>query len=292
MGISPISQIVLKMPSKISLRKLVKITATAVLVSSCMAGGATASNIYVEGSTPSRMYKVIKPVVGADVTPIFFLGSDALLFNNSVDPVLSEKAGVGEETIHYYLANLKPDSFKYGIEGYALGGYGAPGNEESNRTCAIVLATDAQMKTTSTMFHESVHCRAFADLRADPVASRTAVAMNRPSLGMTDGQFMSLFHEVLAAYIQVAYAANDGVVDGIGMVMRAAKPDKNTATSIGFRTARNALKVCGQKGACSTRASDVVRMLQDNTFARGQMMLDIKELFEAAKESGYVVENH
>ncbi|ORL53305.1 hypothetical protein B7H18_02635 [Pseudomonas putida] len=75
------------------------------------------------------------------------------------------------------------------------------------------------------------------------------------------------------------------------MVTRAAQPGKNTATSIGYRTARDALKVCQVKGACSTYAPDVVRTLASDSVARGQVMLDLKELFAAARSSGYVVED-
>lgn len=209
----------------------------------------------------------------------------------SLDPEAVRRAGVEQATFDYYARKVRPESLAYGIVGYAIGGNVVPGNESINKTCATVMATHQQMRTTTTMFHEAVHCKSFSELRSDPEAWRLAAAMNRPALGMTNGQFMSLFHEVLAAYIQVAYSANQGVVDGIGMVMRAAKPDKNTATSIGFRTARHALKMCQVKGACSTYSPDVVRMLASNSYARGQVMLDLKELFAAARASGYVVEH-
>ena len=254
--------------------------------------GASAFNLYKEGSTPALMYAVVRPVVQDKVTPVFLFGNDPGELIAFLDPAAVQDAGISQTTFDYYMANVRPESLAHGVVGYAMGGYAVPGNELSNRTCAIVMATHDQMRTTTTMFHEAVHCKNFTELRADRQAWDLAASMNRPALGMTNNQFMSLSHEVLAAYIQVAYSVNQGVQDGLGMVMRAAQPDKNTATSIGYRTARSALKICGTKDACSTHAPDVVRMLKSNTYARAQMMLDLKDLFDAAKASGYIVENH
>ncbi|MGR6496936.1 hypothetical protein IYR97_08015 [Pseudomonas fulva] len=252
---------------------------------------ASAANLYKEGSTPARMFEVVRPVVQDLVTPVFLFGNDPDELLALLDPAAVKNAGISQATLDYYKANVRPESFAYGVVGYAMGGYAVPGNETANKSCAVVMATHAQMHTTSTMFHEAVHCKNFTELRADRKAWDLAASMNRPALGMTNNQFMSLFHEVLAAYVQVAYWSNQEIKDGLGMVVNAAQPDKNTATSIGFRTARNALKVCRVKDGCSTYAPDVVQMLASNSYARGQMMLDLKELFDAARASGYVVEN-
>ncbi|HGY9638076.1 MULTISPECIES: hypothetical protein [Pseudomonas] len=269
--------------------KIGKVLCSAVL--SIVVTGASAANLYVEGTNPAQMYEVVKPVVGDTVTPIFLFGDNPQELLAHLDPEAVRKAGVEQATFDYYASKVRPESLAYGVVGYAMGGNVVPGNESINKTCAIVMATHEQMRTTSTMFHEAVHCKNFSELRSDRDAWQLAVSMNRPALGMTNQQFLSLFHEVLAAYVQVAYSANQGVVDGVGMVMRAAKPDKNTATSIGYRTARHALKMCSTKDACSTYAPDIVRMLSSNSYARGQVMLDLKELFAAATASGYVVEH-
>lgn len=247
--------------------------------------------MYEPGSIPFQMFKVVEPVVGREVTPVFLIGNAPSELMASLDHEAVKKAGIPKATFDYFLANLHPDSLEHGVVGYAMSGFAVPGNESANRTCAIVMATREQFQTTTTMFHESVHCKNFAELRVDNEAWKLAASMNRPALGMSNNQFMSLFHEVLAAYIQVAYNSNLGIKDGLGMVIRAAQPDKNTATSIGYRTARSALKMCEAKGACSTYAPDVVRMLNSNSYARGLMLLDLKELFGAARDSGYVVEN-
>ena len=264
------------------------------LVAAALAGfsaGSTAANLYEPGSIPFQMFKVVEPVVGREVTPVFLIGNAPSELMASLDHEAVKKAGIPKATFDYFLANLHPDSLEHGVVGYAMSGFAVPGNESANRTCAIVMATREQFQTTTTMFHESVHCKNFAELRVDNGAWRLAASMNGPALGMSNNQFMSLFHEVLAAYIQVAYNSNLGIKDGLGMVIRAAQPDKNTATSIGYRTARSALKMCEAKGACSTYAPDVVRMLNSNSYARGLMLLDLKELFGAARDSGYVVEN-
>ncbi|MQT93091.1 hypothetical protein [Pseudomonas helleri] len=257
-----------------------------------MSTGSSAVNLYQPGSIPAQMFEVVKPVVGDTVTPVFLFGDNAAELMGFLNPVVVQEAGIGQATFDYFVSKLIPDSQVHGVVGYAIGGFSVPGNESVSRTCAIVMASHQQMQTTTTMFHEAVHCKNFAELRVDNEAWKLAASMNRPELGMSNNQFMSLFHEVLAAYIQVAYNSNLGIKDGLGMVIRAAQPDKNTATSIGYRTARSALKMCEAKGACSTHAPDVVRMLNSNSYARAQMMLDLKELFDAAKASGYIVENH
>lgn len=264
----------------------------AVLVGACLVGSASAANLYKEGTTPYRMFKVVEPVVGNAVTPVFIMGDQPLRFLADMDYEAVKAAGVKEETLRYYMANLKPESKGFGLVGYAMSGSGVPGNEVKSKTCAIVVAGDEQMKTTSTMFHESIHCKNFAALRDDPKAWLVAASFNDPSLGMTINQFMSLFHEVLAAYMQVAYASNLGLQDGMGMVRGAAAPDHNTATSIGFRTARRALALCAKKDACPTDSVALVTMLARDPVLKAELTQDIYELYLAAKATGYVVENN
>lgn len=251
---------------------------------------ATAANIYKEGSIPSVMFDVVSPVVGNLVTPVFILGERPDEFAKSLDSAALRKAFVSTEALSYYTNHLRPESLKYGINGYAIGGGRVPGNEYQNVTCGIVVATDKQMKTTSVMFHEAVHCKSFSELRANPAAWRAAVSMNKPWLGMTNNQYLSMYHEVLAAYMQVAYSANLGVKDGLSMVINAAAPSKNTATSIGYRTARNALRRCSVKDACPTDAVAITEMLKASSSDRADMLLDLRELHAAAVSSGYVVE--
>lgn len=262
--------------------------ACALLLASSANHGA---NLYRPGTVPSMMFKVVSPVVEQKVTPVFILADQPGEFAKALDQAAASGAGVSAETLNYYNKNLKPGVTKYGIRGYAIGGYGVPGNETANRTCAIVISSHRHMQTTRTMFHEAVHCKNFSEFRADPAAWKLATSMNAPWVGMTTDQYMSLYHEVLAAYIQVAYSANQGLQDGLGMVKDAAMQDRNAATSIGFRTARNALKRCSVRDACSTDAVVVTRMLADSPADRADMLLDLKELHEAAVASGYVVEN-
>lgn len=274
-----------------TIKRISNAVAKAMVVFSCMVSGVIASNLYEPGSVPDQMFKVVKPVVGDTVTPVFLVGNNAAELMAFLNPVAVQEAGIGQETFDYFASKLIPESQVHGVVGYAIGGYSVPGNESVSRTCAIVVASHEQMQTTSTMFHEAVHCKNFTEMRVDNEAWKLAVSMNSPAMGMSNNQFLSLFHEVLAAYVQVAFSANQGIPDGLGMVMRAAAPDKNTATSIGFRTARNALFLCSNKNSCSTYSPDIVRMLAKDQGAKAAMLEDIKELFDAASASGYIVEN-
>jgi hypothetical protein len=258
----------------------------------CIAGPVSAANIYKPGTVPDLMFKVVEPVLGNAVTPIFVMGDDPTKFISSMDYNAVKAADVKRETLRYYLTNLKPGIEVYGIHGYAMGGSGVPGNEVRSRTCAIVISSAEYIKTTSVMFHESIHCKSFEALRSAPEAWQLATSLNTPALGMTEGQFMSLFQEVLAAFMQVAYNSNLGMKDGMSMVMTAAKPDSNTATSIGFRTARRALSLCAKKDACPTDPVALVKMLAGDAALTAELTQDIHELFLAARASGYVVEDH
>lgn len=269
--------------------KVLGVTLTALLLG--LSANSPAANLYRQGTVPSMMFDVVSPVVGQRVTPVFILADKPKEFSKAIDPAAAARAGVSDDALRYYTQHLKPDVMQYGIKGYAIGGYGVPGNEQASRTCAIVISTAKFMQSTTTMFHEAVHCKNFAELRADPAAWRLAASMNAPWVGMTTDQYMSLYHEVLAAYIQVAYSANHGVQDGIAMVKDAALPDRNTATSIGYRTARNAIKRCSKKDACSTDSATITRMLANSPADRADMLLDLKELHKAAVDSGYVVES-
>jgi hypothetical protein len=271
--------------------RAITVYALSALASVCFIASASAANIYKPGTTPDLMFKVVEPVLGTAVTPIFIMGDEPLKFMADVDSEAVVAADVKEETMRYYLTNLKPESKAFNVVGYAMGGSGVPGNEVRSRTCAIVVASTQQMQTTTTMFHESIHCKNFAALRDSPETWLLATSLNSPALGMADGQFMSLFQEVLAAYMQVAYNSNLGMKDGMGMVMTAAKPDSNTATSIGFRTARRALSLCAQKDACPTDPVALVKMLAGDPILKAELTQDIHELFLAAQASGYIVQD-
>lgn len=273
-----------------NMARLGLVVAKAVMVGACLIGSVSAANLYKEGTTPYRMFKVVEPVVGNDVTPVFIMGDAPIRFVADMDYDAVKAAGVKEETLRYYLTNLQPESKAYGVVGYAFAGQRAPGNEVRNMTCAVVISSDEQLKTTTTMFHESIHCKNFTALRDNHKAWLVAASLNDPSFGMTTPQFMSLFHEVLAAYMQVAYASNLGLQDGMAMVKSAAEPDHNTATSIGFRTARKALALCAKKDACPTDAVALVHMLARDPVLKAELTQDIHELYLAAKASGYVVE--
>jgi hypothetical protein len=272
--------------------RAVTIFALSALASVAFVSPASAANLYKPGTTPDLMFKVVEPVVGDAVTPVFIMGDEPLKFMSDVDSEAVKAAGVKEETMRYYLTNLKPESKAFNVVGYAMGGSVVPGNEVKNRTCAIVISSAQQMKTTSTMFHESIHCKNFAALRDDAEAWRLASSLNDPALGMADGQFMSLFQEVLAAYMQVAYHSNLGLKHGMGMVMRAAQEDHNIATSIGYRTARRALSLCAKKDACPTDPVALVKMLAGDPVLKAELTQDIHELFLAAQATGYIVQDH
>lgn len=247
------------------------------------------ANIYVDGSTPARMHTVVMPVLGDAITPIFFLGNDGQRFMADIDAKAARDFELNQITLTQYLNALQPNSRSHGVIGYTMGGAKFHGNEIEERTCAIVLADELAMRTTSTMFHEAIHCRTFADLRKDRNAFSLAVSFNKPALGMTTMQYISFYHEALAAFLQVAYASNNGRKDGLSMVLRSAKATENKAVSIGYRTARAALEMCGKPGACPTATADLVRMLSKDSLVMNRITADIVELQMAAVKSGYVL---
>ncbi|MDP9653503.1 UNVERIFIED_ORG: hypothetical protein J2W87_001412 [Pseudomonas putida] len=152
--------------------------AKVVLVGGCLVGSLSAANLYKEGSTPYRMFKVVEPVVGDTVTPVFVMGDAPTRFIADMDYVAVKAAGVKEETMRYYLTNLKPESKANGVAGCAMGGKVVPGNEVKSLTCAIVISSDQQIKTTSTIYHESIHCKNFAVLRDNREARLLAASFN------------------------------------------------------------------------------------------------------------------
>lgn len=272
-----------------TLHTLFKLMALPIMMSVTLCAPAGADNLYAPGTTPAKMFAVVYPVLGDKVTPIFFMGNDGQRFLNDLDPEAVKRAGVEQITIDQYYKALTPETRANGVLGYSLGGAKFSGNEKEEVTCGIVVADKGAMKTTSTMFHEAIHCKTFAELRKDKAAFALAVSFNKPGLKLTSFQFVSYYHEALAAFLQVAYDSNDGHKDGLGMIIRYSKSNKNTATSIGFRTARAALKLCGKAGSCPTDTPALVKMLSNNTDAMDAITTDMVELHRAAVASGYVV---
>jgi hypothetical protein len=263
-----------------------------VMLIAALSGYASAANIYVKGTTADQMYRVVAPVLGDQTTPVFFVGSDGLRFLRDLDGQRVRDAGLTADTFRYYYGALKGDASNHGVLGYILGGIDAPGNEKYNASCAIVVSNEGALRTTRTYFHEAIHCRTTADLRLDKQAWMFAKSLNKNHEVVSAKYFMSYFHEVLAAYLQVAHSANNHIEDGRSMIEQQALLQTNAAESIGFRTARSALRLCGIKNACPTDTAALIRYLSENESAVNEFNMDILELHKAAIDSGYVVADH
>lgn len=250
---------------------------------------AHAANIYKPGTTSSKMYEVVAPVLGDSITPIFLLGNDPVRLIKEMDSDAVKNAQVSEKAVRQYVAALKPDSYSHGVVGYILGGYKFDGNESSFKTCAIVFANANFIKTTETLFHEAIHCKNSSDLQKDKTAFLRSVSHYNVTLGLTKRQYQSSYHEALSAFLQVSYHANEGRSDGLQMVKRYAAESENKAVSIGYRTARAALKTCGASGACPTDTSGMVKMLSERDDLISLIHADMVELLQAAVKNGYVV---
>lgn len=269
-------------------RTLLKLMTLPVMIAMTVCEAFGAENLYVAGTTPAKMFDVVSPVMGP-VTPVFFIGSDGARFMGDLDQSAVKRAKVSDLALSQYRKALVPETRSHGVLGYTLGGARFSGNEAKDVTCAIVVADEGALKTTSTMFHEAVHCKTFAELREDKRAFDVAMSFKTPEMGLTSLQYISYYHEALAAFLQVAYASNEGQKHGLSMIVRTAKAEENKAVSIGYRTARAALRLCGEKNSCPTSTTDLVRVLAGNADVMKSITMDMVELQHAAVSSGYVV---
>ncbi len=247
-----------------------------------------AENIYKEGGFHYESYLKTHPVLGRSITPIFIFSEDREEFLSSLNQASFLESGIHLTTISQYFSQLKPDAKQHGVTAYTLGGKAVVGNEERETTCGIVVAHAFSRDIGETLIHEAMHCKTFSDIRLSHSAKMKASNLYALTSELTGPQFLSLFHEVLAAYLQISFVANGLTDQGDLMVKRAAAAKENKAVSIGYRTARNALDLCSLPRSCPVETEEIIDLILKSKKLTDSTVADIMELHKAAVKSGYV----
>lgn len=234
---------------------------------------AKADNIYKEGTLGFKLYEQIAAVLPNEVTPVFILASDKMFFMKQIDTTKLGNTPVTIDSLAYAMKAVKPEVVK-NSRAHVIGDSKIPGNEKAGYVCPMVFSELKYTASLRTVFHEAMHCKTNFNAQSFDFRRALSPAYYATS-GISVSQFTGLFDEALAAALQVAYAYNNGLTDGLEMVKEAASMSAQGHHSFGPNFSRHFLKLCGKKGACPT---DTMAMLKKLTGDQKTMSLIVGDI--------------
>lgn len=250
---------------------------------------ASAENIYKPGSEGDVLYKKVQYLLPPEVVPVFIPAEDRTRILKQMDFDASSKAGLSVKTVSHFIDGMgKKLTSENGVAAYAITGGGIPGNEKRQKFCAIVFTSAASLKNEGVLTHEAIHCK-----NAYVIGSEAYVKAANPawqlSKKLTARQFKVMLDEATAGGLQVAYAYNSDKTAGLSMVHKYAALKENGVVSIGYRTARGLLEMCGRKDACPTDTVGMINTIVQNKPLLNDLMTDMFEIQAASEKAGLVV---
>jgi hypothetical protein len=151
-----------------------------------------------------------------------------------------------------------------------------------------VFTSVAALKDEGVLTHEAIHCKN-AFMNGTEAYKNAANPAWQLSKKLTARQFMVMLDEATAGGLQVAYAYNFGKTAGLRMVQQYADHKQNGVVSIGYRTARRLLDLCGRKDACPTDTIGMINTIVQNKPLLNDLMTDMFEIQAASEKAGLVV---
>ncbi|WP_408602306.1 hypothetical protein [Pseudomonas sp. PLMAX] len=253
------------------------------------AAPAKAVNIYEAGSEGDALYKKVQYLLPPEVVPVFIPAKDRGRILKKMDYEAYPKTGLNVKTVSYLIDKVSDKmSPENGVRAYAITGGGIPGNTPSQKFCGIIFTTDAAQNDEGVLMHEAIHCK-----NAYVIGSKAYVKAANPawqlSKKLTARQFKVMLDEATAGGLQVAYAYNSGKTAGLPMVQRYAALKENGVVSIGHRTAKGLLELCGRKDACPTDTVGMINIIVQNKPLLNDLMTDMFEIQAASEKAGLVV---
>lgn len=253
------------------------------------AAPAKAVNIYEAGSEGDALYKKVQYLLPPEVVPLFIPSEDRTRILKKMDYNVYSKTGLTVKTVSYFIDKMSKKLIPAnGVAAYAITGGGIPGNENRRKFCAIVFTSGASLKNEGVLTHEAIHCK-----NGLVIGSKAYVKAANPawqlSKKLTARQFKVMLDEATAGGLQVAYAYNSGKTAGLQMVKNYASHKENGVVSIGYRTARGLLEMCGRKDACPTDTVGMINTIVQNKPLLNDLMTDMFEIQAASEKAGLVV---
>lgn len=250
---------------------------------------AQAENIYQAGSEGDELYHKVQYLLPPEVAPIFIPLSDKARVIRGINPDAFVDGGLTDHTVSYLMGRIGQKlTSENGVAAYTVTGSNIPGNDKRQRICGIVFTSDAALRDETTLTHEAIHCKN-AYVNGTDEYKKAALPAWQLSKHLSARQFMTMLDEATAGGLQVAYAYNSGRTAGLKMVERYARYNKNGVVSIGFRTARGLLEVCGRKGACPTDSIGMINTIVQDKKLLSALMTDMFEIQAESEKLGLVI---
>lgn len=250
---------------------------------------AKAENIYQAGSEGDLLYKKVQYLLPPEVVPVFIPSDDKVRILKKMDFDAYPKTGLNLKTVSHLVDSVSGKmTAERGVRAYAITGGSIPGNASTQKFCGIVFTSKAAQNDEGVLMHEAIHCK-----NAYVMGSKAYVEAANPawqlSKKLTARQFRVMLDEATAGGMQVAYAYNNGKTAGLPMVERYAALKENGVVSIGHRTAKGLLELCGRKDACPTDTIGMINTIVQNKPLLNDLMTDMFEIQAASEKAGLVV---
>lgn len=248
-----------------------KLLSFALITMAALSLSANGHSLYKKDTDADKMARVVSLIADDKAIPFFVHRDNLSLYSSQIDPRKLEGFTLPVDKMDESLSMGRMSDSEYARMTLI------PVADSDSRVCMITFARDKIDMVT--FVHEALHCKTSKHWDDDDYINLAGVAYVETKPDVSPSVYLNYFEEALVAHLTVAYAMNAGL-DGMDEIRALNKIDKNVSSSIGIRTARNAVQVCGEKGACSLDVMTIANQMMNSPGFIQALKQDAEELSE------------
>ena len=240
---------------------------------------AQADNLYRGGTKGYELAAYAEKVLPKNVSPYFVMAKDQDFFINQYSPkvntVLSKKS----------LSVLETKEWKASPRVVAFTEYTDLVPETQSRSVCVVVFIDSERAVVgSTLMHELMHCRiGAAELKNDYRTQIVRAGTLDPAI--PGGSQLTMFEEVLARALSLTFLVNAGLKEDSDFFLH--RVGQAYPSNPGPKSVPRAMKICIEKGACSTDVGVLAKQLLDDPDFVAKMKVDMKAAYQYNISTGF-----
>jgi hypothetical protein len=241
-----------------------------------------ADNIYLSGTTGYELAAYAEKVLQKGVSPYFVMAKDPAFFKGQYSSKINTK--LSKKSLNV----LETKNWKASSRVVAFTKYTDLVPETESRSVCVVVFVDSQRAVIgSTLMHELMHCRiGAAELNNGYRTQIVRAGTLDPAI--PGGSQLTMFEEVLARALSLTFLVNDGLKeDGDFFLHRVSQAYPSNP---GPKSVPRAMKICIEKGACSTDVGVLAKRLLDDPEFVANFKVDMKAAYQYNIATGFETE--
>lgn len=257
--------------------KLIKWFITAALLGPALT--VQADNLYLEGTQGYALAAYAEKVLPKGVSPYFVMAKDAKFFKMQYSPKVTSVLSKNSLNV------LETKDWKASPRVVAFTKYIDLVPETQSRNVCVVVFVDSQRAVVgSTLMHELMHCRIGAAEVKNDYRSQIVRAGTLDS-EIPGGSQLTMFEEVLARALSLTFLVNNGLKEDSDFFLH--RVGQAYPSNPGPRSVPRAMKICIEKGACSTDVGALAKRLLDDPEFVAYLKIDMKAAYQYNIATGF-----